>query len=215
MPIAPGLITHVELVMRGLIAAGGSDSIRTDTTFHYRRTNNALAIDKAAFNTVWQAGPGAAILAALNNRWSQTLNDVRWLDDIEDPYESLTESHPGGVAGDGLASYTFIYMLYRTAKRGKSYRGNNKFGPLSEADATAAGDDILNAAATTRFNAVKTALLASLTDAIGNVWDLEVVSRKKSNFTVQPATIVANDVNGIFLNKRISETKRRKVSSVY
>jgi len=215
MSLPVGQQTHVEIVLQGVMASGGSDSRNTYNVFHFRRTATVGNINKAAVDTAFQAAIGVPFAACLNNRWSQANNSVRCINDPTDPY--LTTSHvvAGGVAGDGLSSILWAYVLMRTALRGGKYRGAKRMGPLSEADVTAGGDDILNAAAVARFATFRTALLAGFTDGGATVWVPSVISRKAADFRASPAIFTATDVGQILLNKRLGRSKVRETQSQY
>jgi len=210
-----GQQTHVEIVLQGLMASGGSDSRNTYNVFHFRRTTTTGNISKSAVDTAFQAAIGVPLAACLNNRWSQQNNNVRCLNDPTDPY--LTTSHVvvGGVAGDGLSSVLWAYVLMRSGLRGGKYRGAKRLGPLSEADVTAGGDDILNAAAIARFATLRAAILAGFTDGGGTVWVPSVVSRIGADFRAYPAVFTATDISQILLNKRIGRSKVRETQSQY
>ena len=130
-----------------------------------------------------------------------------------DPLTNFAHAAIGGVAGDSMPTLNAAYILMRTAFRGKSYRGFKRFGPLNEADTTAATDDIFNAAAIARYATLRTAMAALVVDGSPNSWSLEIVSRFLSNFEVTPCVVVAADVNEVLLNKRITRSKRREVVS--
>lgn len=215
MPIPANQIIQAEIVMRGLITAGGSNAVRTAFVFHYRRIAVTLAPSKVALEAAFNAGPSAAILAALNARFTQTLNDVRWLNDAEDPYLSIARAGVGAIAGDSLASSASAYLLHRTALRGRKFRGSKHFGPMSEADVTTANDDIWNAAALVRLAAINTALLTPLVDVTPNTWNFCVLSRSISTLTTNPTTVVTNDVTQGLVNKRVGSMLGRKVQSTY
>jgi len=212
MPIPLNQVTVAEIVLRGLIAAGGSDAIRTDFTFHFRRT--AVTIDpvKTSLNNAFTAGPAAAIAAALNLTWEATLHDVRWLNDAEDPYLSVSASEVGAITGDRLPSDDAVFFLFRTALRGRKFKGGKHLAPFSESDI---GNDVLNAAAVTRCNTIVTSLLTPMTDSTGNIWKYTVVSRKSSQLKTNPTTVIANDVVAGLVNQRIGTMLNRKVRSVY
>jgi len=215
MAISLNQVTVAEVSMKGLISAGGSNTVNTDFVFHYKRAATAVDPTKAALDTAFQAGHAASIIAALNARWSQKTNEVRWVNDALDAPTPFAHVNAGAIAGDSLASHCAVFMLFRTGIRGRSYRGGKHYGPFSEADVTTAGDDILNAAAITRVSAIATALAATLTDSTGNIWSLCVLSRRLSVLTPNPTTVVSNNVVTILYNKRIANMKRRQVKSVY
>jgi len=216
MPIAPTDIVHAEVTLTGLISAGGSNSVNTQFVFHYRRTAVVTTPTKTALNTIFQATVAAPIIAALNARWSQKTNTVRWLDDPLDQAVPFTAVNPGAIAGDSLPSHLAVFVLMRTGLRGRRYRGGKHLGPFSESDVTAAGDDILNVAAQGRLATIIGAIGTPLTDALGITWNPCVYSRRLSSPDLEPlASIATNDVTTVLYNKRLGNMKRRQVKSVY
>jgi hypothetical protein len=215
MPIPATSISTAEVRVYGNIASGGVTSKPTNWGFYFTRTSTVPAILKAQIDTAFQAAIMPDLGLALNVRWLQAYNTVRYLDDALDAPAQYNHAVAGAVAGDGMPSFCTAYLLLRTGLRGKSYRGSKHFAPLSESDTTIAGEDILNAAALTRFGAVKTDLLAGFTDASGNVWRLQIFSKTLSQILTNPTTVVVNTVNAILINKRIGRMKRREVKSSY
>lgn len=216
MPIASNLISHAEIIMGGLISAGGSNSVNTQFVFHYRRPATVNPLSKAALNTAFQAAVAPSIIAMLNARWSQKYNSVRWMDDPLDQAVPFTAVNAGAIAGDSLATHLAVFVLFRTGLKGRNYRGGKHFGPFSEADCTTGGDDILNAAAIARLATTITALAVPITDASPNTWNPCVYARSLSQPLLSPvASIVTNDITTILFNKRLGNMKRRQVKSVY
>ena len=215
MPVPDNLRLHAEIIVYGRTASGGSGIIHTVNTFHYRRQAVAVAMSKTALDTAFQAAIVVPMAACLNNRWTQDFNTVRMINDPLDPPTNFPHAAVGGVAGDSMPTLNAAYVLMRTAFRGKSFRGFKRFGPLNEADTTAATDDVFNAAAIARYATLRTAMAALVVDASPNSWSLEVVSRLLSNFDVTPCVVASADVNEILLNKRVGRSKRREVASVY
>jgi len=205
----------LEIIVRGDITSGGVSARPTYNTFHFRRQATVGAIDKVAAETAFQAAIGVPLAAALNNRWSQSNNSVRILNDPTDPYITVSRIVVGGVAGDGLSSILWVYLLMRTTLRGGKYRGAKRLGPLSEADVTAGGDDILNAAAIARFATLNAAILAGFTDSTGDIWVPVVVSRVNADFRASPAVFTQTDIAQLLTNKRIGRSKIREVASLY
>lgn len=212
MPIADNLKIHLEVTMNGMIDAGGSNTVNTQFVFHYRRTNSALPITKAALDTIFQANHAAPIIAALSAKWNQLSNAVRVVNDAQDQQTFFTHANVGAIIGDRLASYAAVFMLFRTGLRGRSYRGGKHFGPFAESDV---GDDVLNAGAIARVQTIATALALPLTDSNGNNWNLGILSRDLSKLTPNPTTIVFNDATEIRFNKRLGTMRGRKANSVY
>jgi len=215
MPIPAADVRFIEVATKGIIASGGSTTPVTVNVFHFYRTTNTNPVSKAHIDTAYQAGIVVPLAAALNNRWTQQNNTVRYIDDALDAPVLFSHAVVGGVAGDGMAAMDAVFILQQTGLRGKSYRGGKHFGPLSEADTTGPDEDILNAAAITRFGAVVTAMQAGFTDSDGNIWVAVVLSTKQSVLRTNPTTVVANQVTVTSLNKRVGRLKRREPASVY
>jgi len=215
MPVADNRKLHLEAVVYGTVASGGSSTIRTVTTFHYRRNAVVVPLDKGAFDTAFQAAIVVPLAALLNNRWTQTYNTIRAINDPLDVATIFPHAAVGAIAGDSMPTFSCGYILCRTAYRGKSYRGFKRIGPMSEADATAAFEDVFNAAALARITTLRTALITPIVDATPNTFTFEIVSRKLSNFEVTPCVVESADVAEIITNKRITRSKRREVISQY
>jgi len=212
MPIALNLVNTAEIVMKGLIAAGGSNAVPTAFVFHYRRLAVSVDPTKAALNTIFTSTVAAPIAAALNVDWAGTLHDIRWVNDATDQYASFTATEVGAITGDRLSSFTAAYILLRTGLRGRKFRGSKHFGPMSESDI---GDDVYLAGTLTRLNTILTAMLTTLTDSTGNQWKLCILSRSLSQLVNNPTTVVTNDVTQGLVRASIGTMRGRKVTSVY
>ncbi len=215
MPLPFPQQRNIEVVLQGTITSGGSGARNTYNVFHFRRLGTTGAIDKVAAETAFQTAIGVPFAACLNNRWTQANNQVRILNDPTDPYVLVSRAVAGGVAGDGLSSILWVYLLMRTTLRGGKYRGAKRIGPLSEGDVTAGGDDILNTAAIGRFTTLRAAILAGFTDGTGDIWVPCVVSRQGADFRASPAVFIQTDIAQILTNKRIGRTKVRETPSLY
>lgn len=215
MPLPANQITNVEIQMRGVAAAGGSGTKNILFTFQYRRTAVVLPVIKGDVDTAFQAAVAVPICALLNNRYLQSMNTIRWRNDVLDQQLEFPHAVAGAIAGDGMAVAASSYILMRTGIKGKSYRGNKHFGPMSETDTTAGTEDTWNAACLARLATVAAALLAGFTDAGGNVWVPQIVSKKLSLEIFNPAQLIAYDVISCLTNKRVGWMKNRRVKSVY
>lgn len=215
MPLPANQITQIEIVVNGVVGAGGSNSRPAQVVYHFRRNNTVQPLSKSNISIAFQAAFVAPMLAALNARYTQQNNAIRWLNDIEDPYAFFTNSNPGAITGDSMPTDQAAFLLLRTTLRGKFARGSKHFFPFSEADTTSGTDDIFNAACLARLATLATALQTTFADANTNIWTHAVLSKKRSNFRVQPATVVTNDVAACLVNKRVGSMKHRKVKSVY
>lgn len=212
MTIPVGQIMNAEIVVKGTMATGGSNTVNVASVYHYRRIANVVNADKAALEAAFQAAVGAKLLLAMNARFTQSFTSVRWINDPMDQALDFAEAGVGAVAGEPQSSLDAAYLLLRTGFKGKSFRGSKHYAPLSEADSTLG--DTLNAAAIVRMTAIATALITPIVDATPNTWILQVYSRVLSQFVVLPS-VVAYDVTQILVNKRIGRMKRREVKSVY
>jgi len=216
MPVPANQMLNIEIHVHGDCAAGGSNDRKSDAVFHFQRTNPALALPtKAQIDTAFQAAIVVVMGAALNARWLQSRNSIRYLDDPTDAFVDFSHAVVGSIAGDSMTTVEAAYLLLRTGLRGGSYRSSKHLFPMSESDTTSGTDDLFNAGCLTRLTAIGAAILAGFTDASGNIWKSTVVSRKKSNFAVSPAVVVANLVTAVAVNKRVGRMRHREVASAY
>jgi len=217
MPSPPiNEITIAEIQLRGIITGGGAGEVRTNFVFHFRRLAVAVDPTKTAINTAFQTAISAPIAAALNVDWQATTNTVRYVQDAVDAPTEFTNADVGAITGDRLQSFATAYLLMRSAVRGQSYRGSKHLGPFSETDVThATGCDIFNAAAVTRLETICTAIQDGFTDATVNVWVPCILSRKLSELTENPTTVITNDVIQVLPNQRVGTESRRKAPSLY
>ena len=206
---------HAELHMQGNIVAGGSDNRPTDFSFHFFNGGSIGSVTKPALEAKFQTIVAAPIIAALNARWSQTQNTVRWVDDATDAFQIFPEVNVGAITGDSMPPDVAIFQLLKTGLRGKNYRGGKHFGPISESDTTTPNADVLNAGAITRFNAIAAAIASGFTDSLGNVWFTFVLSRTLSQIRTNPTTVIGSTVVSVATNKRLGRLDRRQVRSVY
>lgn len=215
-PLPDNQKTHYEVVMKGLMAAAGSNAIPTVTIFHFRRTAVVIPPSKTSLNTIFQSSIAAVVAAALNARWAATINSIRCIDDPLDAYADFTNAAVGAISGDSMASDDTAFILLKTGIRGKSYQGRKLLGPMSESDSTTTGD-VFNSNCITRLTAIGTAIVNGFTDGDGNIWKSQVLSTKNSDMgpTVSPATIVSYDIASALVNHRIGTLLRRKTASVY
>jgi hypothetical protein len=216
MPIPANQMINIEVAVHGTVAAGGSTSRLFISIFHFARQNPALALPtKAQIDTAFQAQLVVPIGAALNLRFLQSFNTIRYLDDVTDPVIQFSHAVVGAITGDSMSTINSAFQLARSGLRGKAFLGKKHLFPLSESDTTAGSDDIFNAAAITRFTAINTAWLAGFTDASSNVWVPTVFSKSTSIYKTNPTTINAPVITSILLNKRLGHMRHRRVNSDY
>lgn len=211
MGIPAASMVTFEITIRGNSAAGGGAVKQIANVFHYRRLATAVDVDQSAVVNQFQADILPTITAALNNRATITQIGIRCVDDATAAEFAKSVTEAGAVAGDGLANFVVGTIRLRTAVRGRSAMGSKHFSPLSEAD----GDnDVFTGAGLTRFQAVRDVLDDQFTDSTGNTWQPCVLSKKLSQLTTNPTTVVKNDVTNCILNVTYGTLKRRKVKSV-
>ena len=211
MAYTPIVGSIAEISAQGIMAAAGSGAKNVASIFHYRLATLTAPATKAALEAAFQAAIMVPFVAAANVRYLQVQSTVRWVDDAQDAPSAVTRALPGAIATDSQPTVDAVYMLLRTALRGKSYRGSKHFPAVSEIDSTG---DILTGAGLVLWQAVRTALATALTDALGNVWNLSLLSRTLSQLSVNPTSVVANDVTTVLLNKTIGTMRRRRVATV-
>lgn len=216
MPIPANQVTVAEILMMGNMAAGGGRVVPIDLVFHYRRTAVVIAASKTALDTIFQTTVVTPIAAALNVRFLQVRNRIRWMNDAQDPYQDFTHAAAGAVTGDSMSSIDAAFILLKTALRGKSYRGGKHLGPMSESDTTSGTEDVFNAAALARLATVSAALVLALVDATPNTWNPAVLSRvAPANYKVNPTSVVTNDIVSAAVNKRVGVMRHRRIVSAY
>ncbi len=216
MPAFAGVVTRIEIKTVCNVAAAGSNIVISNLITHWRRTATVLTVPKTPIDTAYQASIYTVVAAALNARSVQARNDIRYMDDANDPYTSFVHTTAGAITGDSMPTESAAYLLYRTALRGRSYRGSKHLGPMSESDSTSGSEDNFNAACLTRLAAVNTAIMAGFTDSTGNVWVPCILSRvSPAQYSINPTTVVSNDCTAALVKKTIGSMLHRKAKSVY
>jgi hypothetical protein len=215
--IADALCLDFQVQIFGTIAGGGAKAVNTVNTLHYRRAAIVNPVSEANFLTAWSTAVQGVLLLALNNKWTWNTTKVRCLNDATDIGVEVAVGLPGLVAGDQMPDVNAVFIYHQAPFRGKSYKGSIHFGPLSESDTTSATENILNAAAITRWTNVFNAYKGPITDASPNTFNLETFSRIKSKIDVNPTIVTATPVGTCLLNKRIGRLngRERREGSVY
>lgn len=212
MTIPAANIQHVQIVVLGTAATGGSNVTPSINVFNYRRLTVVNPFTKIAVSNIFQANVLAPILLAMNVRYTPGNLTVRILNDFNDAPTVFAAAGVGAIATDSLPSDDAVYFLFQTALRGRSYRGSKHFGPASEVDTT---NDLLTGAGLGRWNVVKAALLANMVDANGNTWTPVVLSRKLSQLNLLPiANVVSNDVTNVLLDLNVGTMRKRRSKTV-
>ncbi|SRR5579871_3841060 len=217
--LANNQLFNVEVISRLNIASGGSNSKAISNIYCYRRTSNTNTYDPGVFENAFQSSVMTVVMGALNQAGTQVSNDVRCIDDVTDLSHIFTRSLPGSITTARDDSLSTVTISLSTNYRSKGFIGKKFYCPISLADVNG---DVLASGAVTNFNLVKAALTAQFTDANGNTWVPQLLSRKRSILTLKkgavagvPCTVVASDIVAAKLNKRPSFFKRRRALPVY
>src|ERR1700722_1153087 len=201
MPLPNNALTHAEVRVFGTVAAAGVLPKQAIFSFHYRRTATSVNATESALDTIFQANIAVPLFLALNVRILQTFNTVRFMDDPTRQLLQVSHALAGAVTGDSMPTANGVSLLYRTAYRGKSGRGANRFFPISESDTTSATADELNAGSQALWATFIAAFITPLTDSTGNTWVPCVYARFLSQPKLIPqATIITNDITAVLLN---------------
>lgn len=203
----------MEAKVDSIAATGGVETKPCSSLFGYRRTTTVNPWNYASFNTVFQAGPVAALIAAANVRWTQRTNILRCVNDAEDPGVIIAAANVGAIATDSYEIRMAVYILLGLGVRGRGAHGSKHFAPFSEADTT---NDLLTGAGLTRWQAVATAIKATLgPDVTGNTWVPCVIRKSRSQLEFNPTTVVTLDIQTATVNQRPGSMKKRQVKSKY
>jgi hypothetical protein len=216
MPSIPtNLITFVEIVSRGIVTQTGVPSKNFFSVWQFRRTNNFQPLSKTDIEGHFQTTYMVPLIALLNAAYLQVSNDVRFLDDATDPFQSIPRTVVGGIVGVAQQNYDSVAYQFQTGYRGKSGRGGKRLGPLSDADTL---QNVLTGAALIAWTALRGVFLGGFSDTNGNVWVPTVVSKGVppglSQLRTNPTRVFANDVVGVVLNKTTGTMRRRKVRTI-
>lgn len=212
MTIPAGNILNCQIVVHGTALTGGSTVTPSINVYNYVRTTSVNPFTKVALNTIFQATVITPLLAAMNIRYTPGFLDIRVLDDFNDAATVFPVAGAGAIATDSLPSDDAVYFLFRSALRGRSYRGSKHFGPASEVDTT---NDLLTGAGLARWNTVKAALLSALVDANGNTWIPTVLSRKLSRLNQLPIAFVsAQPITDSLLDLNVGTMRKRRSKTV-
>lgn len=216
MSLPATLLSHVEIIINGVVSAAGSNSKASASVWHYRRTTTVNVLAKTPILQAFITSVLTPLVACLSVRHTTQNVTARFYDDPTDAVFPRTSVLAGAITGDSMPTANSVFLLMGTGLRGKNFRGSKKLFPIGESATTVATDDILNAGALTYFGTLASAALASFTDSNGNVWIPQVLSRKLSNLRLLPqASVVANDVTIVSVRKTIGHMRRRQTKSVY
>jgi len=211
MPVPDSSKLTVQIVTKGVIAAGGSDVQACLNVYNYQRDNNSLPLVKGDIGTQFDTDIFSGIAPELHTSYSCTELLVRFLEDNLDPYASVAVTEAGAVATARAPDFECITIRMNTNVRGRSYRGRKHFSPIAEADTDG---DIIAAARLAAWQAVRDLLVLPFTDINGNTWTPFVYSPSLSTLAGDLWTIAGAKCNAVVLNKTLGTVRSRKATTV-
>lgn len=207
MPIADNLKTHLQVVVRGTMAAGGASAKSTTNVLYYRRTAFAANYTGAAFLAAFHAAVRPSWLACANLNWSWNTTDVRVINDPTELAVTSVVNLPGLAPGQALPSYAAILMSKITGLRTGSYRGRLYFAGVSE---DGNSGNALTDAHKILADAVATALTVQITDANAVTFVPFNLAASLSNLRRATPLIIGADITSFAAKQKLSIQKRRK-----
>lgn len=210
MSIQTGVL---EFLIKGTVATTGSGTKNFFNVFHYRSNTIPVPDSKVAVLNFFLSAIWSLAGASLSSAYTGVESDVRLLDEATDQYAVGNVPASGAVAGARLPTDVSASVLLRTSLRGKNYRGAKRFGPLASSDVV--NDEITAAAITAHWAALIAALSGGMTGGgLSGTYTPIVVSRFKSQLSVDPTTIDGAPITAALLNKTVGTMRRRKEKTV-
>jgi hypothetical protein len=209
--IVPPITNVVEISVQGSVVETGGTARNIFNVFHYYQNPNQPSPPSAVVvANAFIAGPWAGILALLSIGYVGVQTLARYLDVTTNAFQNANAPGNGAVALPRQPAQQAVVGFFRTAVRGKSFRGSKHFGPLATAQVT--GDEIAPASVAA-WQAAITALVANIT-AGGQSYTPCVVSKTLSQLRTDPVTIIgAAKLTGL-TNKTIGTMRHRKEKTV-
>jgi hypothetical protein len=204
----PTLTRVVELSVQGHSIEANGQSKPIWNIFHWGNTSgfqgeSALGMGNAFVAQIWPT-----IAAALSVGYVADQVLARFLDFATEQYAVCTKHTNGVVIGDRLPSHSAVTVRYKTAQRGKNYRGSKHFAPVAEGDTLT---DEIDPAQQAKWNTLTTAISSAfVVTGTGGVWSPAVVSRNLSQLKTDPVSIVGAYVTQGILNLTIGTMRHRK-----
>jgi len=214
MPSIPDTdISTAEVTINATLAAAGSNVVPIANVFHYTRDSTVPVLSKTSLATKFIADIVDLMVLGQSSRYVVQNVSIRWVDDALDAPLEVADASAGAIGTDSLPADSAVFMLLKTSLRGRRYMGRKFFAGIPEAHTTG---DVLNVTGLPFWEDVRDQLMLPSTDAEGNVWRLQVLSRMPpSQLTANPTTVVRTEVTTVKLNSRITDLDRRKAGSVY
>jgi hypothetical protein len=207
---------YVEIVLKGNVAAAGSNTKPVYNVFHYRSASSVMP-SKVAIDTAFRAmGLVAAVVTMLQSRWVAEYLSYRWLDDANDSPMLIPVTATGAITTDSLPLDNAVVVRMVSGQKGRSGRGSKHYSPIAEIETTG---DVLSGSYLTAWQAIRDLHNSSFTEAGGNIWVPTIISRIQNEqpvgrYNLNPTEIISYDVLSVILNATIGTMRRRKTKTV-
>lgn len=232
--VVGSVFNFLQLIFTGTVTLTNGTIKRMNNIFYYQWDGIGAAPVQASKNSLvttavtgFKAVVIAALLAALNNRWTSIGIFSRWLDNYTDPSTLVpgagTFVTAGAIAGDSLPLDNHVTYRKLTGLAGRNFHGDWKFAPISESDTT--GDELTNPGVNgppptgvanwklgggVAGNALGTQLTLSISDGV-NTMKPVLISQRLSDLAYKPVRTVAGAaITGVALNLATGRMKKRQ-----
>jgi hypothetical protein len=205
----PSTAGNYEIIIKGSVAesVGGK---AVDNVFHYVAQGPGTTQPSPTTLLTWfLANVWSVAALALHPGWVGVASSCRLMDNpLNAAVAGATPANGAHAAGDRLPLFNAVVIQKKTGIRGKSYRGSNHFGPISEADTTL---DQLTGAGLTLWQNLQAAMALTMAAAGG----AQAVSPAVFSPTLSPKpvtipTLVNTQVTSTLLNLTIGTMRKRK-----
>lgn len=211
MSLPTPLTNVVEISVQGSVVETGGTTRNIFNIFHYYQNPNQPSPPSAVVvANAFIAGPWAAILALLSIGYVGVQTLSRYLDSSANAFNTANPPGTGAVILPRQPAQQAVVGFFRSAIRGKSFRGSKHFGPLATSQVT--GDEIAPASVAA-WQAANTGLVANIT-AGGQTYTPCVVSKTLSQLRTDPTTIYGAALLTGLTNKTIGTMRHRKEKTV-
>jgi hypothetical protein len=207
----PVLTNVVEIIVEGTVLESGGTTKNIFNVYHYFQNPTvpspatAVAVANAFLTAVW-----AGVAAQLGTRYTGFQTLCRYLDLTTNPLLQANTPANGAPSTPSLPTQQAIVLPFRSATRGKNFRGSKHYTPVPSGNVT---NDELNAGGVTAWTALLPSHVAQIT-AGGQTFSPCVVSRSLSQLRQDPVTIIGSTIVTALLNKTIGTMRRRKEKTV-
>src|SRR5690242_12221631 len=111
MPIPDNQCLVAEVQMQGVVSSAGGTTHNVNNIYYFQRSTPSNVLSEIAIETAFHGTVEAAVLAALNNTYTQTQTVVRMIDDADRQGVSVTRAGVGAIAGDRMPQENQVFCL--------------------------------------------------------------------------------------------------------